>query len=96
MVGFLPEYYTDHTYVGNMRSAIKLGLVDKPARLPDNIALIQKLVDSCSRRPWNIRHRTGNFQHSTVGHSHAPVDGLLNSANLSNNWELYQRNRQLL
>jgi hypothetical protein len=45
VVGFLPEYYTDHTYVGNMRSATKLGLVDKPARLPDNIALIQKLVE---------------------------------------------------
>eukprot|EP00959_Pyramimonas_sp_CCMP1952_P146078 3058747-Pyramimonas_sp.AAC.1 len=27
VLGFLPEYYTDHTYVGNMRSATKLGLV---------------------------------------------------------------------
>eukprot|EP00854_Cymbomonas_tetramitiformis_P003949 gene3949-4917_t len=39
--GFLPEYYTNHEYVGGMRAATKLGLADNPARIPDNIALIQ-------------------------------------------------------
>ncbi|KAK3233456.1 hypothetical protein CYMTET_56248 [Cymbomonas tetramitiformis] len=43
--GFLPEYYTNHEYVGGMRAATKLGLADNPARIPDNIALIQDLVE---------------------------------------------------
>jgi len=45
VVGFLPEYYTDHEYVGKMRNATKLGLVDRPSKIPDNIALIKQLEE---------------------------------------------------
>ena len=42
------QYYTDHEHIGKIRSATKLGLMDRPSRLPDNIQLINQLVEAGS------------------------------------------------
>eukprot|EP00736_Rhodelphis_marinus_P000520 Rmarinus@m.5416 len=45
VVGFLPEYYLDYEDIGRRQAAQRVGFDQNASRLPDDIALLRRLVD---------------------------------------------------
>jgi hypothetical protein len=45
VLGFMPEYYLDKESVGKQKRAQKLGIQNKPQKVPDDVELLSKLMD---------------------------------------------------